>query len=127
MVAGHGIDIVEIGRVRGALKRFGKKFLARLFDPREIAEGNKFKDPSAYYASRFAAKEAFAKAVGTGFRGFGPIDVAVLRADGQPPHFGFSPKLSARFPGMDAADFLLSISHERGHAIASVIRRGARK
>jgi len=123
MATGHGIDVIEIDRVRAALVRFGRRFTERLFDAREVAHAARFKDPSHYYASRFAAKEAFAKALGTGFAGFGPKDVVVLRESGQPPRFDFSQKLRSRFPGLKPEDFLLSLSHGREIAAASVIRR----
>ncbi|MBI5178268.1 MAG: holo-ACP synthase [Nitrospinae bacterium] len=123
MITGHGIDLIEISRVRASLERFGPRFVNRLFDPREIACAARFADPAQYYASRFAAKEAFAKSMGTGFTGFGPKDVIILRGSGQPPRFDFSQKLQTLFPTLKPEDFLLSISHSRDMAAASVIRR----
>ena len=121
MVAGHGIDIVEVERIRRAIARFGFRFIARIFDALEIDEASKFKDPSQYYASRFAAKEAFSKAVGTGFRGFGPRDVIIVRDADKPPRIEFSQKLREVFPAIRQDDFILSISHEKKMAAASVI------
>lgn len=122
MTAGHGVDLIEVARIKKALQRFGERFVNRVFDPKEIASARQFKDPSQYLASRFAAKEAFAKAVGTGFVGFAPRDVAVLREAGTPPRFEFSQRLLEKFPGLNPEKFILSISHVKETALASVIR-----
>jgi holo-[acyl-carrier protein] synthase len=122
MVTGHGVDLIEVERIKNALSKFGDRFLKRTFDAQEVAEALRLRDPSQYYASRFAAKEAFSKAVGTGFVGFGMRDVIVLRDAGKPPRLEFSPKLRQKFPGLKPEDFLLSLSHVRDLAMASVIR-----
>ena len=122
MVTGHGVDFIEVERIRGAVNRFGERFLRRVFSPSEISEAGRFKDSSQYYASRFAAKEAFSKAVGAGFVGFGLRDVMVVRSVGKPPRFEFSEKLSRKYPRLRPEHFLLSLSHVRDFALASVIR-----
>jgi len=122
MIAGHGIDLVEIGRIRDILKKYGDRFIKRHFHPSEIERSRRYLDPSAYFAARFAAKEAFSKAVGTGFTGFAPKDVIVVSENGKPPRIMFSEKLTAIFPDISESDFLLSLSHEKGMAVASVIR-----
>ncbi len=122
MIAGHGIDLVEIERMRRILSKHGGRFTQKFFDPRENEQAKAFKDPAPFYAARFAAKEAFSKSMGTGFTGFGLGDVAVLRDENGPPHFDFSPRLKKLFPGIEPEDFILSISHEKGMAAASVIR-----
>ncbi len=122
MIAGHGIDLVEIGRIREILAKYGEKFLKRHFHPDEIERSRRYYDPSAYFSARFAAKEAFSKAVGTGFTGFAPIDVFVVSENGKPPRLAFSEKLKNKFPDLSESDFLLSLSHEKGMAVASVIQ-----
>ena len=122
MIAGHGIDLVEIGRIKDILAKYGKRFMERHFHKREIERSRRYHDPSAYFAARFAAKEAFSKALGTGFIGFAPIDVIVVSENGKPPRIAFSEKLERKFPDISESDFLLSISHEKGMAVASVIR-----
>ena len=124
MVTGHGVDLIEVERIRGAVNRFGERFLRRAFSPSEMAEAGRHRDSSQFYASRFAAKEAFSKAVGTGFVGFGLRDVIVVRSDGGAPRFEFSEKLSRNHPGLRPEHFLLSLSHVRDVAFASVIRVG---
>src|SRR5438477_181350 len=67
MIKGLGNDIIEIKRVREAIRRHGIHFLNRLFTQREQDYCYKYKDPDPHFAGRFAAKEAIAKALGTGF------------------------------------------------------------
>ncbi len=122
IVTGHGVDVMEVDRIRRAAERFGERFLRRVFSPAEIAQAGRLVNPWQFYASRFAAKEAFSKALGTGFVGFGLRDVMVVRSAGKPPRFEFSEKLSRNFPGLKPGHFLLSLSHVRAVAVASVIR-----
>ena len=67
-IFGLGTDIVNIKRMDRSLKKNGLNFRNRIFSKNEIAYCDKKKNPSAYYAKRFAAKEAFSKALGTGIR-----------------------------------------------------------
>ena len=67
-IFGIGTDIVNIKRLRKSLKKNGNKFKNKVFTQSEINYCESKKNSSAYYAKRFAAKEAFAKALGTGFR-----------------------------------------------------------
>ncbi|MCB1162626.1 MAG: holo-ACP synthase [Candidatus Krumholzibacteriia bacterium] len=66
MILGIGIDLAPPARLRQAWARRGERFLARLFTPAERADCARARDPWPHYASRFAAKEAFLKALGTG-------------------------------------------------------------
>ena len=67
-IFGIGTDIVNIKRIDLALKKNGKKFKNRIFSKKEIKYCEDKKYPSSYFAKRFAAKEAFSKALGTGIR-----------------------------------------------------------
>ena len=74
MIIGIGSDLVSIPRIEQTLLRFGARFIARVYTQQEQEEAKKFgqdnpRGLASYYAKRFAAKEAFAKALGTGFRG----------------------------------------------------------
>jgi holo-[acyl-carrier protein] synthase len=72
MIKGIGIDIIKIARMRNAVKRFGAYFLQKIFTPHELRSCRShktFKFPEL--ATRFAAKEAFSKALGSGIAGFG--------------------------------------------------------
>lgn len=121
MILGHGVDIVEIQRIRRIISKYGNRFIEKIFGEAEIMAARFLKDPGPFFASRFAAKEAFAKALGTGFSGFGFRDVVVLRGKGKPPGLSFSEKLQSLHPDANPADFALSLSHEKKFAIASVI------
>ena len=67
-IFGLGTDIVNINRMEHSLKKNGFSFKNRIFSKKEISYCEKKKDSSAFYAKRFAAKEAFSKALGTGIR-----------------------------------------------------------
>jgi len=69
MISGIGIDIVDIRRIEKLLKKDGERFLGKIFTAKEIALAKNYrgKKYAAYFAKRFAAKEAVAKALGTGF------------------------------------------------------------
>lgn len=68
MILGIGSDLVDIRRIEKTLARFGERFIARVFTAEERAKAERRADRAATYAKRFAAKEACAKALGTGFR-----------------------------------------------------------
>ena len=68
MIIGIGTDLCDVRRIERTLKRFGQRFVERLFDASEQAKANRRVNPAASYAQGFAAKEACAKALGTGFR-----------------------------------------------------------
>jgi holo-[acyl-carrier protein] synthase len=69
MILGIGSDLVDIGRIEKVIARHGERFLARIFTPTERARAERRTNRAATYAKRFAAKEACAKALGTGLRG----------------------------------------------------------
>jgi holo-[acyl-carrier protein] synthase len=68
MILGVGSDLIDIRRIERAIERFGERFLNRIFTPAERQRSERRADRVASYAKRFAAKEACAKALGTGFR-----------------------------------------------------------
>lgn len=81
-VVGVGIDLVDVARIEKMLKNYREAFLARTFTRDEIDYCEKFSAPAQHYAARFAAKEAMAKALGTGFSGAITLkSVAVKNAD----------------------------------------------
>ena len=68
MIFGVGTDVVEIGRIEKALSRWGERFAERILCAPELNRFRKHKQPASYLAKRFAAKEAFTKALGTGIK-----------------------------------------------------------
>ncbi|MEW6244636.1 MAG: holo-ACP synthase [Bacillota bacterium] len=106
---GLGIDIVEIERIQAAVDRWGDRFLRRVFTASEIQEcaGRVHR-----LAGRFAAKEAVAKALGSGFGRIGPGDIEVL------PDATGRPVAQIRSPGLGDARIHVSISHSNKYAVA---------
>lgn len=68
MILGIGTDLCDIRRIEKTLEKFGDRFIERLFDPYEIKKAKRRQNPASSFAQSFAAKEACAKALGTGFR-----------------------------------------------------------
>ncbi|WP_309610963.1 holo-ACP synthase, partial [Sphingomonas sp.] len=87
MIIGIGSDLCNIERIQASLDRFGERFLNRVFTPVERAKAERRSfTRAATLAKRFAAKEAFSKAVGTGFkRGVFKKDIGVVNAPSGAP------------------------------------------
>ena len=82
MILGIGSDIVDLTRIKASMTRFGTRFLNRIFTPQERDIGQSRPQPHAYFAKRFAAKEAFFKALGTGLsKGLSWQDIEILNND----------------------------------------------
>lgn len=114
----HGIgnDIIEIERVRQSIERHGQHFLNRLFSQEEQDYCYRFKDPVPHFAGRFAAKEAIAKALGTGFGSeLSWHDIEVMSDEHGKPEVFFSNVAKSRF---QSPKVLVSISHSTSHATA---------
>lgn len=126
MIIGNGVDLLEISRISALLER-RPEFLERFFTKKETAyfESKNFKHETI--AAGFAAKEAIAKAMGTGVRGFDLIDVEVLRDPlGKPVVVLHGRALEvARCKGIERIE--LSLSHSKTQAIAFAIAIGAHK
>lgn len=91
MICGIGTDLIEIERIRAAHGRWGTRFLRRVFTPEEIRYALGRADPAPSLAARFAAKEAGAKALGTGIaRGVSWKDIHVTRERGHAPRLNFT-------------------------------------
>jgi len=126
MVIGLGSDIIDIRRIEKSIARFGDRFLERIFtaDERRRAERRSAQAPT--YARRFAAKEACAKALGTGFRkGVYWRDLGVVNAPGGKPTMRLTGGAKARLealtpPGM-AAQIDVSLTDDYPLAQAIVL------
>jgi len=120
-VRGLGIDVVEIRRVREALQR-NQRFAERLFTRGEIDYCESMARREIHYAARFAAKEAFFKALGTGWRlGMGWHEVEVCHDSLGKPELILSGKTAAEFRSRKLCAAHLSIAHERNVAVAVVV------
>ena len=128
MILGLGSDICDIRRIERAIERFGDRFLQRVFTATERAKAERRSGPSrsGTYAKRFAAKEACAKALGTGFaRGVFMSDLGVVNLPGGQPTLRLSGAAAARLaeltpPGMTAR-LDLTMTDEYPYAYAQVI------
>ena len=122
MIFGVGTDIVEIERVRKALERWGERFAERILCPPELVRFRKHKLPVNYLAKRFAAKEAFTKALGTGIRH--PANwhgVWVINHKSGKPDLEFSPPLQKLLDQKQISGCHITLTDERGLAVATVI------
>ena len=122
-ILGIGVDIVENLRIARLLKN--KLFIKRIFSNSEILIGNKIKDKKSYYAKRFAAKEAFVKSIGTGFRdNFNFKDLSIINNKLGKPSFVINEKIKKIIKKQfktNSFNFFLSISDEKKYSIAYVI------
>ncbi len=120
MLEGIGIDLVKISRVEAAVKRWGDRFLRRVFTPGEIDYCYRYKQPYQRLAVRFAAKEAFLKALGLGLsRGVKWREVEVISDGSHRPALvrtGRALRESSHIQRIH-----LSLSHDSGYAIAQVV------
>ena len=122
MIYGVGTDVVEISRIEAALGRFGERFARRILCEPELRRFQVHRLPAAYLAKRFAAKEAFTKALGTGIHA--PANwhgVWVRNLPSGKPVLEFSEPLKALLKARGVAGAHLSLADERGVAMATVI------
>jgi len=122
MIYGVGTDVVEIDRIEKALARFGERFARRILCPTELERFQNHRLPAAYLAKRFAAKEAFTKALGTGIHA--PANwhgVWVRNLPSGKPVLEFSERLTRLLEQRKILHSHLSLTDERGVAMATVI------
>jgi holo-[acyl-carrier protein] synthase len=116
MITGVGVDLIEVGRVVSACKK--ESFLTRCFTEKEIAL---FKSDYRIAADNFAVKEAVAKMLGTGFVGFTPIDIEVLRDDKGKPYVNLFGKAARLAKEQGVTGIFVSISNTKGYANAFAV------
>jgi holo-[acyl-carrier protein] synthase len=125
MVLGLGTDLIEVQRMQASIDRFGERFLDRVFTEGEIAYCLRKKQSAESFAARFAAKEAGAKALGTGIsRGVSWREIEVTREMGQRPILHFSGRAAELAQAMGVRGVQLSLTHSRDLAMAVVIVEG---
>ena len=119
MIQGLGSDILEIDRIRASIERHGLHFLNRLFSHREQDYCYKFQDPSPHFAGRFCAKEAIAKALGTGFGAeLAWHDIEILNDEQGKPVVHLSKQVRAKYHD---PRILVTISHCTSYAYATAL------
>ncbi len=120
MIYGIGIDMVKIERMKGAVERWGDRFLRRVFTENEIAYSYEKKEPFLSLAVRFAAKEAFIKAIGSEV----PVtltDIEVVNYGGRRPFIEVRGGLRTFLKERSIRSAHLSLSHEREYGVACVV------
>ncbi len=133
MIIGIGTDLCDVRRIERTLKRFGQRFVERLFDASEQAKANRRVNPAASYAQGFAAKEACAKALGTGFReGVFWRDMVVANHPSGQPYLVLSGGAKARLESLGPAgmEARIDVSQTDEHPMAQamvVISAGPRE
>lgn len=122
MIHGIGTDLLDAARIRRGLARFGEHYADRILAPAEHAGYFASRDPARYLAKCFAAKEAFAKAAGTGLRA--PVtlsNIAVLRDALGKPHIDCAPQLAAWLAARGVTGHHVSLSDEGDQVLAFVV------
>jgi holo-[acyl-carrier protein] synthase len=126
LIIGIGSDLTDIRRIDKTLSRFGDRFISRIYTEVERTRSERKQDRAASYAKRFAAKEACAKALGTGFNaGVFMSDLGVVNHPSGQPGFALTGGAAARLaaltpPGM-VAQVALTMTDEYPYAFAQVI------
>ena len=122
MIVGTGVDIVEIDRIQKMVDRYGNAFAKRILCENEHEEYKKQKMPARFIARRFAAKEAVAKALGTGFSGGITMHmICVAHDESGRPIIKLYDKARERADSLGVENLLISISDERHYAMAFAV------
>jgi len=122
-ILGNGVDIIKNSRIKKSIKN--KNFIKRIFSSYEINESRNLKNKEKFFAKRFAAKEAFVKSIGTGFRkGINFNDISVKNNSLGKPKIYLNYKIKnfliKKFK-FKKFEVFLSLSDEKDHSIAFVI------
>lgn len=126
MILGIGTDIVSIARIRDTLDRHGAAFAQRILSDIELVALNDAKDPVAWLAKRWAAKEAFGKAAGSGI--VSPLSlsgIGIGHDDAGRPLFVLNDAIAFHLQSRGVTRTHLTISDERDYAVAFVIFEGS--
>jgi holo-[acyl-carrier protein] synthase len=122
MIIGSGIDLVEIERIQQSMDRHGQRFLDRIYTSAEQAYCRRKRNSAESFAARFAAKEAGAKALGTGIsHGVSWLEIEVVREPSGKPTLRFHGRAAEIAASLGVARAALSITHTADLAMASVV------
>ena len=120
---GIGVDIVDNNRIKSLIKN--KKFINRIFSKKEITISKKYLNKTNFFSKRFAAKESFAKALGTGFRNnLNLKDIEIINDKLGKPYYLISPKIKKLIKKKKKTknfQLFLSISDEKDYSTAFTI------
>jgi holo-[acyl-carrier protein] synthase len=122
MLIGTGVDLVEVERIAHSIERFGERFLRRVYTENEIAYCTRRRSSAESFAARFAAKEAGAKALGTGIsRGVTWKEFQVERLPGGRPTLALLGRAQALATTLGVKNIALSLTHTGTLAMATVM------
>ena len=122
MIVGHGVDVQDVARIRNLLEIAEEDFLVSTFTEAERAIDLGDQERAEFFAGRLAAKEAVAKALGTGFAGdVAPLQIEIRRKDGGQPEAHLSRAALDAAKALGVTRWLVSISHTETVAYASAI------
>lgn len=121
MIFGIGTDIVQVSRIAALLERYGERFPKRILALTELGEFSTNKWPAHFLAKRFAAKEAAAKALGTGFaQGVQPCHIGVGHTPQGQPILEWGGRADELIQSFGISQALLSLADEKDYAVAFV-------
>ncbi len=125
-IIGIGTDIVSLSRIQKIWDRYGSAFPRRILTRKELEHFPKYKDPVPFLAKRYAAKEAAAKALGTGFRPQGVLlsDIGVENDSLGRPHLLFAGGAAQELTRQCVVESHLTLADEKEFAVAFVILMG---
>ena len=122
MILGLGTDIVEVARIASSFQRHGEMFLNRVLLPDEIAYCLQHRQPAPFIAVRFAAKEAIAKAFGTGIGAqLGWLDIEIFRRESGEPFVVLHGNGEKLFSERGVKKLHISLTHTENYAVATAI------
>ncbi len=125
MIVGVGTDVVEIARVAAAIERWGERFVERILTPDERVRYVHTRQKASHLAKRFAAKEAFSKAIGTGIHApFRWHAISVGRDGRGKPGLVPSPDMARHLADLGVRASHLSLTDDAGVAMAFVVLEG---
>jgi holo-[acyl-carrier protein] synthase len=125
MLIGTGVDLIEVERIAHSIERYGERFLRRVYTDHEIAYCSRKRVSAESFAARFAAKEAGAKALGTGIsRGVTWNEFQVARNPGGRPVLELRGRAALLATELGVRAISLSLTHTSSLAIATVVMEG---
>ncbi|TDO86103.1 holo-[acyl-carrier-protein] synthase [Halanaerobium saccharolyticum] len=125
MIIGTGIDIVKNSRIESLIKKYGLRFLKKIYLDNEIEYCYNKVNATPSFAARFAAKEAVLKALGTGMRKNSWHDIEIFNNQLGKPEVRLFNNTSSRAVELGVNNIFLSISHEKEYSVAQIILEGA--
>jgi len=127
MIVGIGVDLVEVGRIERAVRRYGDRFVRRIFTDREADYCRSGPRPEERFATRFAAKEAALKALGVGWsQGVRFVEAEVSNNELGAPFVTFSGRALELSRRLGVQRVHVSMTHHRDFAIAQVVLEGGK-